>query len=69
MSAWEPACTIVASSTAGSVSASTRPTGLIVPATGTKMVMSPRSWAKKSLETTAPGGPVVVMRSARPGWR
>ena len=36
-----PACTIVASSTAGSVRASTRPTGLIASAGGTKMVISP----------------------------
>ena len=38
-----PACTIVASSTAGRVSGSTRPIGLIASADGTKMVMSPRS--------------------------
>ena len=60
MSAWEPGCTMVASSTAGSVHGfdpADRPTGS---AEGTKMVTAPRSLAKKSSATTAPGGPVVV---------
>ena len=57
MSVLGPTCTIVASSTAGSDRASTRPTGLTAPTVGTKMVISPRSSEKKSLETTPPGGP------------
>ena len=56
MSAWEPAWTMVASSTAGRASrldAADRSDRR--PPTGMKMVMSPRSSEKKSLAITLPG--------------